>query len=62
LLPLDLPPLASQLGLTRQQRDSIVASALRLRRPHGVLRYENDSYYGADYQQRLRRWRWRCSR
>jgi hypothetical protein len=57
LLTLLLPPLASQLGLTRQQRDSIVASALRLRRPHGVLRYENDSYYGADYQLRLRRWK-----
>lgn len=57
MLTLLLPPVARQLGLTPAQRDAVAASALRLRRPHGVLRYEHDSYYGADYQARLRAWK-----
>ena len=57
MLTLLLPPVARQLGLTTWQREALAASALRLRRPHGVLRYERDSYYGADYQQRLRSWK-----
>ncbi len=57
LLTLLLPPVAAQLALSDAQRAAVVASALRLRRPHGVLRYEHDSYYGADYQARLRAWK-----
>lgn len=57
MLTLLLPPIASLLGLTREQRGAIAASALRLRRTHGVLRYRGDSYYGADYQERLRAWK-----
>jgi len=57
MLTLLLPPLAAQLGLSPAQRAALVASALRLRRPHGVLRYEGDSYYGADYQARLAAWK-----
>ena len=57
LLTLLLPPIAAQLALSPQQRCAVAESALRLRRPHGVLRYEGDSYYGADYQQRLRAWK-----
>ena len=57
MLTLLLPPVARQLNLTPWQREALAASALRLRRPHGVLRYERDSYYGADYQQRLRTWK-----
>ncbi len=57
MLTLLLPPIAAQLSLSDAQRAAVVASALRLRRPHGVLRYEHDSYYGADYQARLRAWK-----
>jgi hypothetical protein len=57
MLTLLLPPIAAQLSLSDAQRAAVVASALRLRRAHGVLRYEADSYYGADYQARLRAWK-----
>jgi hypothetical protein len=36
LLTLLLPPLAQQLQLTDAQREAVVTSALRLRRPHGT--------------------------
>ena len=57
VLTLLLPPVAAQLRLTQHQRDALAGVGLRLRRPHGVLRYTGDSYYGADYQQRLRAWK-----
>lgn len=57
LLTLLLPPIATRLRLSDAQRAALAAAALRLRRPHGVLRYAGDSYYGSDYQARLRAWK-----
>ena len=57
LLTLLLPPVAAALDLTPRQHAALASTALRLRRSHGVLRYVGDSYYGADYQARLGRWK-----
>lgn len=57
LLTLLLPPVAEALALTPEQRSAITATTLKLRRGHGLLRYVGDSYYGADYQSRLRKWK-----
>lgn len=44
-------------ALSPEQRAAITATSLKLRRSHGLLRYVGDSYYGADYQSRLRKWK-----
>lgn len=57
MITLLLPPVADELGISEGQRQSIAAAMLRLRRPHGILRYVDDSYYNENYQARLRAWK-----
>mmetsp|Transcript_22924 Transcript_22924/g.53484 ORF Transcript_22924/g.53484 Transcript_22924/m.53484 type:complete len:474 (+) Transcript_22924:50-1471(+) len=56
MLTLLLPPLARRLELNQDEKRALITSSLRLRRSIGVLRYEDDSYYNADYQTNLCAW------